>query len=86
MDRFRVAGPLKGAGGKTVGSLLVIEASGEADARTFLESDPYFKAGIWDSIQVDPFLAVAGEWVGGAAWKKSPNAAVAAQPSASRKD
>lgn len=69
MARFRVAGPLKDAVGAVVGSLLVIEATGEADAREFLESDPYFDAGVWESIEVLQFLAVAGQWVGGAAWK-----------------
>lgn len=68
MEQIAVAGPLKD-GDATVGSLMVIKAESEAEARAAFESDPYFAAGVWADVQVDHFLAVAGEWVGGAAWK-----------------
>ncbi|MFN4020788.1 MAG: YciI family protein [Erythrobacter sp.] len=68
IDDYAVAGPLKD-GERTVGSLLVIKAHNPAEARARLEADPYFAAGVWDSITCDEFRAVAGEWVGGAAWK-----------------
>ena len=68
IDRYAVAGPLK-RDDKTVGSLLVIKAEQEEDARTLFEADPYFEAGVWQSIRAEEFLAVAGDWVGGAAWK-----------------
>ncbi|MFN3865001.1 MAG: YciI family protein [Erythrobacter sp.] len=68
IDDYAVAGPLKD-GERTVGSLLVIKARAAAEARARLEADPYFAAGIWDSITCDEFRAVAGDWVGGAAWK-----------------
>jgi len=68
MDKIAVAGPLK-EGDKTVGSLLIIKAEDEAEARQTFESDPYFAAGVWDEIRVDHFLGVAGDWVGGTAWK-----------------
>lgn len=67
---YAVAGPLK-HGGATVGSLLVIKAADEAEARARFEADPYFAAGVWQSIRVSEFLGVAGDWVGGAAWKSS---------------
>lgn len=70
MSRYRVAGPLKSAAGETVGSLLIIEAADEEDARRFIESDPYFAAGVWRDLGIERFLGVAGEWVGGAAWKR----------------
>lgn len=69
MGDFAVAGPLKD-GDATIGSLLVIKASDEAEARQKFEADPYFAAGVWKSVQVSAFLGVAGEWVGGAAWKQ----------------
>lgn len=68
IDDIAVAGPLK-EGDETVGSLVVIKAETEAEARTKFEADPYFNAGVWQSISVDQFLGVAGEWVGGATWK-----------------
>ncbi len=68
IDDYAVAGPLK-QGEATIGSLLVIKADDEASARARFEADPYFNAGVWQSINVSPFVAVAGEWVGGVTWK-----------------
>ncbi len=70
IDRYFVAGPLKNAEGQTIGSMLVVEAADEADARAFLDADPYAGAGLWSQIHVAAFAAVAGTSVGGAAWKK----------------
>jgi uncharacterized protein YciI len=69
VDRYFVAGPLRDAAGVTIGSLLVVEASDEADARAFLAEDPYAAADLWDSVHVSAFAAVAGSSVGGVAWK-----------------
>lgn len=69
IDRYFVAGPLRDAAGVTIGSLLVVEASDEADARAFLAEDPYAAADLWDSVHVSAFAAVAGSSVGGVAWK-----------------
>ncbi|AOL24728.1 hypothetical protein Ga0102493_11598 [Erythrobacter litoralis] len=66
---YAVAGPLR-QDGATVGSLLVIKAEDEVGARAIFEADPYFRAGVWQAIRADEFMAVAGDWVGGAAWKK----------------
>ena len=68
IDDYAVAGPLK-QGGATIGSLLVIKADDEAAARAKFETDPYFTAGVWQSINISPFMAVAGEWAGGVTWK-----------------
>ena len=68
VGKIAVAGPLK-EGADTVGSLFVVKADDEASARAVLEADPYFAAGVWQSIEVDQFLAVAGDWVGGITWK-----------------
>lgn len=67
---YAVAGPLK-EGERTVGSLLVIKGQDMAEARARLEADPYFAAGVWARITCEEFRAVAGDWVGGAAWKTS---------------
>ncbi len=68
IDDYAIAGPLKKEG-QTVGSLLVIKADSDAEARAKFEADPYFAAGVWQSIRTQEFLGVAGDWVGGAAWK-----------------
>ncbi len=69
IESYAVAGPLKD-GDATCGSLLVVTAQDARAARAFIESDPYFRAGVWSSIEVLEFHAVAGDWVGGAAWKR----------------
>lgn len=68
MDSLAVAGPLRDEAGAFTGSLLVVKAESEAEARELLKSDPYFKADIWSDIEVRAFNAAAGEWVGGKTW------------------
>jgi len=69
LDHIRVAGPLMdGATGRPGMSLYVIEADDEAAAHGFLQQDPYYRAGVWSGIEIRPFVAAAGTWVGGAAW------------------
>jgi uncharacterized protein len=69
LDRYRIAGPLKDAGGVAIGSLLLVEASDAADARAFLDTDPYASAGFWNDISISEFLPAAGTWIGGVIWK-----------------
>lgn len=68
LSDYAVAGPLKHEG-RTVGSLLIVKARDMAQARRTFEADPYFIAGVWQSIRAEEFAGVAGDWVGGAAWK-----------------
>lgn len=68
IDRLAVAGPLRDPAGAFVGSLLIVKADSEADARALIEADPYFKADIWSDVDVNAFGAVAGDWVGGKTW------------------
>ena len=70
IDRYFVAGPLKNTAGQTIGSMLVVEAVDEDDARAFLNQDPYAGADLWSEIHIAAFAAVVGTSVGGAAWKK----------------
>ncbi|MGQ7830636.1 YciI family protein [Altererythrobacter sp. Z27] len=58
---FAVAGPMV-KGDKIVGSLLVIKAVDESDARAKLEAIPYFSVGVWQSIRVDEFQPLFGDW------------------------
>lgn len=68
LDRIAIAGPMRDDNGDFVGSLLVVKAESEEDARAFLEQDPYYHADIWSSIDISAFAAAAGEWVGGKTW------------------
>ena len=67
IDSIAVAGPLK-EGEQTVGSLFIVKVENKAAARAIVEADPYFAAGVWRAIEVDEFLGVAGDWVGGKTW------------------
>ncbi|MCU0975655.1 MAG: YciI family protein [Steroidobacteraceae bacterium] len=71
MDRLRVAGPVRNTpGGAPCMSIYILEAIDEADARALVGSDPYFKAGVWQTVEFRLFSAAAGTWVGGATWKR----------------
>lgn len=60
-EHFLVAGPLS-RGEKAVGSLLIIKAESEAEARARLEAIPYFSIGVWQSIRADEFQPLFGDW------------------------
>ncbi len=68
VSQLPVAGYSRDAEGKFLGSLLMIEAENEEAAWDLFNQDPYAKVKIWDSIDVFPFNAVAGTWVGGVSW------------------
>lgn len=67
-DRIFIACPLLDESGGFAGSMLVISADDMADAQAFIEDDPYYKAGIWESVQIDRVGITAGSWVGGKPW------------------
>ena len=68
VDRIAVAGPLKDAAGRAVGSLLVFDVETADEAEALLKRDPYYLAGVWARFEIHPFLAAAGQWVGGTIW------------------
>ena len=68
LDQYLVAGPIKDTDGNIVGSLLILKAIDADDAWGFIERDPYFAAGFWESIEIDEFMPAAGEWIGGKIW------------------
>jgi uncharacterized protein len=47
-DRIALAGPLAGDDGRSVGSLVIIEAASEAEADAFIRADPFYQAGVWN--------------------------------------
>jgi uncharacterized protein YciI len=68
-EHILVAGPLyDDSGTRIVGSVYVLAVDGEAAARTVVEADPFFAAGVWASVEYSPFLPAAGDWLGGVIW------------------
>ena len=62
-DRLMLGGPCPAGNGEArQGSLLVVEADDVAAARALAEADPFFKAGVWESVIVREFNAVIGAW------------------------
>jgi uncharacterized protein YciI len=55
-DRIEIGGPLLASDGeRMIGSMLIIEAENEAEARALLAEDPYAKAGLFQSVEVLPW-------------------------------
>jgi hypothetical protein len=69
LERLALAGPLfSDDGQRMIGSLYVFKTGSLDEARRWLEADPYFAAGFWQSIDYRPFLPAAGDFVGGTIW------------------
>lgn len=59
--RVRIAGPLTDG----TGSLIVIDATDEAEARQIADTDPYRTGGVFERVEIHPFVQVfPGENVG----------------------
>lgn len=66
---INVAGPLYDeAGINMVGSLYILRTQSLARAREIIESDPYFGAGAFASVEFFPHLPAAGHYIGGKIW------------------
>ena len=68
-DKIKVAGPVTDPeAGRQVASLLVFEVQDLAEADALMRADPYYDAGIWETINLHEFRGVVGDWVGGKQW------------------
>ncbi|MEL6550816.1 MAG: YciI family protein [Pseudomonadota bacterium] len=56
----RMAGPLLDADGAMAGSLIILEVNDFAEAEAFAANDPYAKAGLFESVRLDPWNKVIG--------------------------
>jgi len=55
--RTVISGPLLADDEETmIGSCFVVEAGSLAEVETFNRNDPFFKADLWQSISIRPFL------------------------------
>jgi len=55
-----LGGPLLSAKQEPIGSLLIIEAADEHAANNFAAHDPYAKVGLFQSVEINPYIFVAG--------------------------
>ena len=69
MGDLNVAGPLFDESGKSViGSMYCLHTQSLARAREIIENDPYFKAGVFESVEYTPHMPAAGKFIGGKTW------------------
>ena len=61
VSQLRLGGPLLDDNGDMAGSLLILEAPDRAAAEAFSASDPYTRAGLWQSVDIRPFRATVGQ-------------------------
>jgi uncharacterized protein YciI len=58
-SRMPLAGPLLGEAGQTIGSLVIIEADGQAAAQAVATADPFVAAGLLSLVSVRPYRIAA---------------------------
>ena len=52
---LKIAGPFLDDDGKPCGSLIIIEAESKEAARALADADPYAKAGLFESVEVQAY-------------------------------
>jgi uncharacterized protein len=63
-EKIRAGGGFLDPEGQPVGSMLIIEADDQAAAEAFTADDPYNREGVFERVEVRPWRAVLGSWVG----------------------
>ena len=85
-QRYVIAGPVRpDPGGDIVGSVLLIIAEDEEDARALCDGDPYFACGLFETVTVQAFTPAVGRFLGGVTWADAEAVrayAVSARPDA----
>ncbi|SHO66826.1 hypothetical protein SAMN02745172_03486 [Pseudoxanthobacter soli DSM 19599] len=52
-----ISGPLVADDGETmIGSFFLVEAADRAAVEAFHRNDPFFHAGVWETVSINPFL------------------------------
>lgn len=64
--RVHLGGALLDEAGTMVGSAMLLEADSQETARALLEEDIYFKAGVWQTLDIYPFRRAVGVELKGA--------------------
>ena len=58
--RILLAGPFLSTDGQMTGSMLIVEAADEADAKALLAGDPFAKVGLFSASEVKPWRRTFG--------------------------
>ncbi len=59
-EKVRLGGPFLDAGGRPIGSLLLLECADESAAKALLDANPYAKAGLFSSVELRPWRRSIG--------------------------
>jgi uncharacterized protein YciI len=62
--QIRAGGAFLDPGGQPIGSMLIIEADDQAAAEAFAAGDPFNREGVFERVEVRPWRAALGSWVG----------------------
>jgi uncharacterized protein YciI len=60
-ELIRAAGPFLDAEGAMTGSLFIMQAPDRATVEAFSEADPYRLAGLFESVEIQPWRQTFGE-------------------------
>jgi uncharacterized protein YciI len=64
-EQLKLAGPFLAADNQTaIGSLMIYECADENEARAIMDNDPFFKAGLFASLEIKPWRQGAGTSLG----------------------
>lgn len=63
-SQIRAGGAFLDADEQPVGSMLIIEAADQATAEALVDGDPFQREGVFERVEVRPWRAVLGTWVG----------------------
>jgi uncharacterized protein YciI len=64
IGQIRAGGAFLDTNEQPVGSMLIIEAEGQAAAEAFTAGDPFRQEGVFERVEVRPWRAALGSWVG----------------------
>ena len=64
IGQIRAGGAFLDTGGQPVGSMLIIEADDQPAADAFVAGDPFKREGVFERVEVRPWRAALGSWVG----------------------
>lgn len=63
MAAIRLGGPwLRGTDAGPGGGLLLVEETDIDAVRQMIDNDPYYRAGLWEDVQIHPFRDLINAW------------------------
>jgi len=71
LDRILIAGPFGSDATEACNaSLFIYSVDTREEAENLLHGDPYFQAGIYGEVRIEPCHPAAGTWIGGTVWSE----------------